>query len=402
MTEDKKVDSKPEKSTSSDPMTNKPILDKPEAKIKTTKAAKPPRNGGVIAVSLALVAIVIAGYGLYEIKQAPLKQIKQNFQTQSTLDRAQQSQITQLKADLDKANVKIATFSNLSEQVKSAFNSSLGSYQGKLNALTQRINLVQNNYLLPQNILSQQIDAVNTNAAMLYLNLASQYILITSDFGAAAGLVQSAENALTPLGGAGKTALYQTRKALDVIQTQRELNSGQVLSKINTLLSQADQLEMMKPGNAIIATTKSKTAPSNSVSDSMVASWDRLKSLVTIEDLSDMDTALIEKRTRSEIQYSLHVYLQQAQIAAFQNYGKLFEQNLSEAKKLVKTYFVLNSEAKSWLKTANKLQLINPDASVKALDQALQSVSAIDLNHVVQQTQTQTIEQPKGATKGDK
>lgn len=399
MTEDKKVDSKPEKSTSSDPMPDNAKVHKPEAKVKTVK---PSRGGSAIAVSLAVVAIVIAGYGLYEIKQTPLKQIEQNFQTQATLEKAQQSQITQLKTELDKANAKIATFSNQSEQVKSAFNSSLGSYQGKLNALTQRINLVQNNYLLPQNILSQQIDAVNTNAAMLYLNLASQYILITSNFGAAAGLVQSAQNALTPLGGVGKTALYQTRKALGVIQTQRELNSGQVLSKISSLLSQADQLEMIKPGNAVTVKTKSKTIQSNSISDSMAASWDRLKSLVTIEDLSDTDTALIEKRTRSEIQYSLHVYLQQAQIAAFQNYGRLFEQNLSEAKKLVKTYFVSNAKRKSWLKTANELQLINPDASVKALDQALQSVSAIDFNHVVQQTQTQSIEQPKGVTKGDK
>ncbi|MDA7742240.1 uroporphyrinogen-III C-methyltransferase [Francisellaceae bacterium] len=348
-------------------------------KVKKDKKNKKSRSGVGIVGVLSLLAIAMSGYTLYELKQAPLNTMLQNDQSLQRTAHKHQSEIQSLQKSVERANQKILNFNNTSAQVTASFNSALGTYQGKLNALMQRVGRIESTYLMPQTLLNQQIEAVNKSAAILYVNLADQYISLAGDYSGAETLLKQAEHAILPLGARAATAKIKLNEALNAIQNDEALNSNSLATQLQKLRSESERLKMKKPGENVEKSTQH--APiETTISGALTASWDRFKSLVTVENLNETNKALLSHRTRAEIEYTLHVYLLQAQRAAFQNQATLFSDNLKSAQKLVETYFMESSQRDSWISALGKLAITKQKTSQNALKEALQAVENIQID----------------------
>jgi uncharacterized protein HemX len=363
------------------------------------KVVKSNSNGVAVAIAMlfGIAGIGIGGYSLYlNYTVDKSSEVKTKVTTlNDQLERLDRN-VTHVKASEATLSQSVDKIQNRDQQIKSSVNQMLGAYEGKLDVLKQSVTQVQNTYLLPQSELREQIQLVNINAAQIYLNLADQYIKVTGDKSAGIALAQKAEQSLMVLGASANEQVSKIRIAISALKSNRYNGLKDEVAKLAQLEKISTGLALKVPGEANkIANDEPKK--DTSWKDGLDASWDRLRSLVTVSQLNDTESALLNSRVRGQLIMTLQFNVEQAKIAMLRGDEQMYNSSMASAHDLVIKYFKENGQYSQWIRLASSVNFPESISNVAALDSAIESVDKLSKHFLQDNNNLPQADMTKGA-----
>ncbi len=353
--------------------------------------------GVAIAILFGLVGIGVGGYSLYlnytvdKSTEVTAKIGMLNNQVEG-LDK----NVTYLKSSEATLSQSVNALQNRDQQIKSSVNQMLGAYEGKLDVLQQSVTQVQNTYLLPQSELRQQIQLVNINAAQIYLNLADQYIKVTGDKSAGIALARKAEQSLLVLGATANEAISKIRIAISELKSSKYNGLKDEVAKLAQLESISSGLAIKIPGE-VNKITNDKSQMNGSWKDALGASWERIRSLVTVSKVNDTESALLNSRVRGQLVMTLQFNVEQAKIAMLRGDRQMYQDSMKTARDLVVKYFKENTQYTQWVHLASTIRFPASIANVASLGSAIESVDQLSQKYIQNNRKLPDLSNAQGA-----
>ena len=295
-----------------------------------------------------------------------LQQLQQGLmQTQSGL-KEQKQNMTKLQQELDQKD------SHLSAQVK-AVNSTQAQTE-------QKISQIQNSYLQPSSQLVQQIQMMHKQAAVLNLQFAKDVWNILGAKAQTLYFLNQAQKALLQVDQAGIDI-----SAINAIKTAvgNAPSLGDSLHKLLILQTDLRDLQLKKPLSDQTNSAKQATESINnkplvqSSSDwqgMLKASWQELKDLVSVHQLSDAEKILNNQKSRIGIYVLLYLRLQQVQLALVNHSSHEFKQSKQQLLKDLQLYIENDQKSQKFKEQLQVLKLITDNQINERIDQVSKKI----------------------------
>jgi len=366
---------------------------------KRTKSSKSNVAWVPLAIIIGLIGSGLGGYSLYlNYESSSNRLIKTKFATLDAKVAQANDSLMRLKVSEISLTQKVSELRDRDQQIKSAVNQMLGSYEGQLAVLQQAITQVKNTYLLPQSELRQQVELVNINAARIYLNMADQYIAITGDKKSGISLAEKSEQVLMILGEPANESISKIRIAIAALKASENDGLKDEVAKLGQLETLSVGLGLKLPSD--LHNKKVKSAAT--WQEGLDQSWDKMKSLITVSELNGTDSALLNSRVRSQIIMTLQFDVEQAKISILRGDQKMYQNSMDSANNLVIKYFQQNAQYSQWIKLASTINFPDTTKHVISLNAAIEAVDKLNKAYFNNQKDTVQIESKTAENKGNK
>jgi uncharacterized protein HemX len=366
---------------------------------KRTKSSKSNVAWVPLAIIIGLIGSGLGGYSLYlNYESSSNRLIKTKFATLDAKVAQANDSLMHLKVSEISLTQKVSELRDRDQQIKSAVNQMLGSYEGQLAVLQQAITQVKSTYLLPQSELRQQVELVNINAARIYLNMADQYIAITGDKKSGISLAEKSEQVLMILGEPANESISKIRIAITALKASENDGLKDEVAKLGQLETLSVGLGLKLPSD--LHNKKVKSAAT--WQEGLGQSWDKMKSLITVSELDGTDSALLNSRVRSQIIMTLQFDVEQAKISILRGDQKMYQNSMDSANNLVIKYFQQNAQYNQWIKLASTINFPDTTKHVISLNAAIEAVDKLNKAYFNNQKDTVQIESKTAENKGNK
>ncbi len=345
------------------------------------KAAKPaPRKTGgpsgrviaAVAILLILVTAAAGGAGGYYLwrQQQDLAAQQKNYVT--TLEMADlrdklKDRADQLGARMD----SLASQQSNTVQHLASLDESLKGIRNAQDNVQQQLQKVERLAAVNRD------DWVRSEAAYL-ARLARYRVTFRRDVDGALDALKTADGLLARLGGQAVDARQAVAKAVNELLAVKQPDLQAVNHQLSTLISQAPDLPVVRPGTTQAKTTeppepKADLSTLQGWRQAAGRAWDRfthsIAQLVVIQR-RDQTPPLVKPDERPLVHQNLILRLEQARLAAAQANGELYNQSLNEAKQWLETYFEPQAApVQQALATIRQLSSVNVAPALPTLDE---------------------------------
>jgi len=266
-----------------------------------------------------------------------------------------------------------------------------------LASLQQQMHTVQQNIQQLQTVLSSQqtqlqqmaLSPENTDhntrglAEVVHiLQLANYELTFSQNIAVGIVLLQTADKRLASLSDPNLIRIRNLlAQSLVTLQAVPKVDIAGLLTRINALQIQANQLPLLMPMQAVKSQAKetdSSQATHASWKDTMAKSWQGLQKLVVIQRHDQPIASLLPQEQQVYLQQNLQLLLQQAQWAVMQRQGTVYQTSLQQAEQWVKLYFASNAAVtQSMLEGITELQKINIQPLLPDITNVLQALQQV-------------------------
>jgi len=368
--QDSKADTATEKTTPVDAV--KPTSATAANPSNSTNNSKSNAWPGIIALVLAIIALLLSGYLIWE-----------NLKLQQQAQTLESNLLSQVESSLAGNRTDVS-------QSLSSINQQLG--QVKASAETGQRNVEELHERLTRSI--QQVTAQQRTSdkdwllaeTEYLLRLANQRVLMEQTASGALTLLKSADEILLE---ADDVSLYPVREALasDIaaLEAVPQVDTEGVFLRLSAMKQQASQLRQ-------IPVTDRRQLPNlleEMTPDSLKESWgsgakaamnramDKFEQLVVIQRHNEPIEPLLSPEQTYYLKQNLELMFEQAQLSLLQRQQAAFDDSLGKAADWINTYFEpQDSTTLALLRSLSELQSLNVAPEIPAISGSLQALQA--------------------------